>query len=440
MALPATSVFEVRASVGNDSNGGGFAAGASGTDFSQQNSPQQAYTDLVAASGTTITSAARPFSSVDVGNFIQIVSGTGWTTGVFQVVSVASNVATMDRTIATGGSTSGVGNLGGALATISKAYSLTIAGNQIWCKATAPYSISSTQTLSGQNPLCITLSGYTTTRGDNGRISWTTATNSINLITASQSWNYRFENINFTSTAGTPGDGFHAGTNLCSLYHLKNCSISGFAYGINGRFSVDWSFSVIFLEDTEIFSCVNDGLANDGQMVLLGCYLHSNGGAGLKMESTGDIGPLYMSHCVVKSNGAAGIDYSQVSAPQVSNYVWPVILNCAIINNTTDGLIIKGTNSAAPGSIAAWNNIFDSNGGYGINMNGNVGIAMVSLRCNAFRNNTSGNYNNLPAGVGDITLTADPFTNRSGGDFTLNSTAGGGTACKAAGFESTILG
>ena len=44
------------------------------------------------------------------------------------------------------------------------------------------------------------------------------------------------------------------------------------------------------------------------------------------------------------------------------------------------------------------------------------------------------------AGEGDITLTADPFTAGASGDFSLNSTAGGGALLKAAGFNNSIPG
>jgi hypothetical protein len=49
---------------------------------------------------------------------------------------------------------------------------------------------------------------------------------------------------------------------------------------------------------------------------------------------------------------------------------------------------------------------------------------------------SAGVLGGTPAGMNssDITLTVSPFNNPSGGDFTLNNTAGGGAALKAAGF------
>jgi len=42
--------------------------------------------------------------------------------------------------------------------------------------------------------------------------------------------------------------------------------------------------------------------------------------------------------------------------------------------------------------------------------------------------------------INKIALTADPFTNAAGGDFTLNNTSGGGALCRAAGAGGLDLG
>src|SRR5918993_643506 len=53
-------------------NGGGFVAGATGTDYSQQDAPQVAVTDAVANGTTTITSDAAAFATTHVGNIIYL--------------------------------------------------------------------------------------------------------------------------------------------------------------------------------------------------------------------------------------------------------------------------------------------------------------------------------------------------------------------------------
>ena len=81
MALSASGVWEVR-TAGNDTNGGGFKSGASGTDYSQQDAKNTAgnnisTTDAVSDGTTTITSATAAFTSAIVGNFIYLTGGTG---------------------------------------------------------------------------------------------------------------------------------------------------------------------------------------------------------------------------------------------------------------------------------------------------------------------------------------------------------------------------
>src|SRR6516225_9792456 len=117
----ATLVFDVR-TTGSDNNGGGFDSGVAspGTDYSQQDSAQIAYTDLVIGSTgneNQLTSAANPFGSTSPGNVINISGGTGFQTGLYRILSVSGSTATMDQGVGTANSTGGTGNLGGAFAT-----------------------------------------------------------------------------------------------------------------------------------------------------------------------------------------------------------------------------------------------------------------------------------------------------------------------------------
>jgi hypothetical protein len=88
MSLSSGVQWDVRTG-GSDSNGGGFdpTVSSPGTDYSQQNSPQVAFTDLVIGATTThLTSALNPFTSLHVGNLVNIPSGlTGFTAGIYEV-------------------------------------------------------------------------------------------------------------------------------------------------------------------------------------------------------------------------------------------------------------------------------------------------------------------------------------------------------------------
>ena len=61
-----------------------------------------------------------------------------------------------------------------------------------------------------------------------------------------------------------------------------------------------------------------------------------------------------------------------------------------------------------------------------------------SIGYNFFGSNTSGARNNAPTDATDVALTANPFTDPSNNDFSLNSTAGGGAAAKGLGYPSGV--
>lgn len=174
MALSSTIVWEVRAG-GDVDNGGGFKTGASGADYSQQDSAQESYTTL-ATSGvgvTTVTCGGGDTFDADiVGNLIRLVSGTNATAGWYEVT--ARNSATeivIDSAPDDGGGglASGVGNMGGAVFLSDTLLDNTaLPGHLFYVKADAIHTmiegISLTNDGSTSDP--ITLEGYNTTRGD----------------------------------------------------------------------------------------------------------------------------------------------------------------------------------------------------------------------------------------------------------------------------------
>ncbi len=71
-----------------------------------------AYTDLVidGADNKKITSALLPFTADEVGSYINVTGGTGFTVQVIQIVSVVGGVATANVAVGATGSTGGRGN------------------------------------------------------------------------------------------------------------------------------------------------------------------------------------------------------------------------------------------------------------------------------------------------------------------------------------------
>lgn len=172
MAFNAATQWEFQ-TTGDNTNGGGFYNATPGTsvDLALANTPVT-FTDLVidAATNTNITSAARPFTTADAGNIINITSGVNFTVQRVQIVSVSGAIATCDKAVGTTSSTGGNGKMGGAFAIPTAALlQLSIVGNTIWMK-TGTYALTESfdpgaGTWGWYAPKII--SGYNTTRGDN---------------------------------------------------------------------------------------------------------------------------------------------------------------------------------------------------------------------------------------------------------------------------------
>jgi hypothetical protein len=195
--------FEVQVG-GDDSNGGGFRQGASGTDYSQQTSPQATLTtnsvinssvnrstgnSSITASVIDVDTGDYTVSAADIGNVLQISGGTA-TAGWYEIVAVdvAANQWTLNRSAGSVADTLS-GKMGGCLGTlgilmeildndtkIEKGYySGDITQTVVWFKS-GTYNIT-TATPGRGGPINIdyggsaatahgTIEGYYTTRGD----------------------------------------------------------------------------------------------------------------------------------------------------------------------------------------------------------------------------------------------------------------------------------
>jgi hypothetical protein len=95
-------------------------------------------------------------------------------------------------------------------------------------------------------------------------------------------------------------------------------------------------------------------------------------------------------------------------------------------------MLIAGSSFPDAKTLGIRNNIFDSNGAYGVNVTATGGF----FRChrNAFRNNSSGETAGITS-VDGITLQADPFVSASTGDWNLNADSNGGATLRANNFS-----
>ena len=109
-AFNAATRWDVRTTGSNAANGGGFAVGLGAKDVT-------AATDLVVDSSNNqvVTSATHNFVSGDVGKYIGVTAGTGWQVRFYQILSTASNAATLDQSPNSVGATGGTYDLYSAI-------------------------------------------------------------------------------------------------------------------------------------------------------------------------------------------------------------------------------------------------------------------------------------------------------------------------------------
>jgi hypothetical protein len=202
MAISIHTVMEAR-TAGSATNGGGFVSGATGTDYSQQNSANSggsnsSTVDAVANGTTTLTSATAAFTSAITGNIIYLAGGSGSLTGGwYQATYSNATTITLDRSVAAG--TGITMNIGGAVL-LANAFSMVPANSnvQIYVKNDGIHSTStgfssangSGSTDRGVAPPCRVI-GYTTTRGDGttpgneARLQITSGNSGVTLIAVS---------------------------------------------------------------------------------------------------------------------------------------------------------------------------------------------------------------------------------------------------------------
>jgi fibronectin-binding autotransporter adhesin len=435
MAISTATAWELRTG-GNDNNGGGFVAGASGTDFSQQNAAQYTFSDLASSNGNNaspqVTSASHSFVAADVGNILQITAvGTNFILGFFQIVSVGAGAATLDRACGSAASCSGgTYAVGGGLLTPAKVAAAAVGGNVIWVQA-GTFSITSALLTPSVANSAIFWNGYHISHGDNDGTKplITTATNSIDLVDVGNSTGENFiylNNINFSTTAVTPGLGIVAvGGHDVNLI-ICNSKLSGFSNAINGdNVGAHFTFQSLVLQSVEITSCTGDAVThigsnatqNGGLFAVYGSFIHNNTGTGYNNTAGTSPGEVYVfTDSIFDTNGGRG---AVVHGSGIA------INNCNFTSNTSDGLqIVSGSIQQ---SLNINNCVAYGNGGWGFNSSSTPNLQVFG-RNNAFGNNTlgavfqgSGGLFNL---IGTVTLTANPFT--SGTNFAPNATAGGG--------------
>lgn len=419
--------------------------GTWGIDYSQQGSAQIAFTDLaIGATNTTATSAAHPFGKQMVGNIINVVSGTGFTVQRVEIISVTGVVATFDKALGTASSTGGSGNLGGALASVGLASGMVgitgLANQGIWVK-TGAYSMTvntinvsggkvDTSTWSGPNNVEFFnfIAGFGSVRGDNCAgttrpkiTAGSLITGNVNMFRGASN-GLKIPNIEIDANSNATVTGFRIDTAGCLLYNCKvnNCTNSGYQMAAG---------------QIQLISCEYTGGTLSGsafsasqQALLVACNAHDCTCSGSPAAAYTAQGTATVIDCIAYN--ITGIGF-QASNP--GQY-----FNCTAYNCSSDGFRTASTTSRVPGVYV--NALAVSCGGKAFgNVTSNDPLEAILINCAGY-NNTGGNfdtgYNNV---VNFVALTANPFVSAPT-NFALNNTAGGGAACRAAGYPGTFPG
>lgn len=443
MGMSNAIVWDVQ-SGGSDNNGGGYKTGATGTDYSQSTTPHATTTtaSVVAATTTDITVNAGDYTvaTTDVGNIFQLNSGTA-TAGFYEIQSVntGTNTWRMDRSVGTAAQTC-AGLMGGCLATPNKITSKATAnggplpGHIIYVKSGSTYTsaASITQATAGDTTNGpISLIGYQTTHGDDGNpCVLNSNTNSIDIVTLSKN-QWSFQNFQMTSGAGTKGNGFFLSAHSFGITFRK-FKLSSLAAGIKGaNIGAEFSLQSSIAVDGEVTGNTT-GLEACG-LSSCGVWIHDNTSQGYIGGSRDDATQHTFDRCVLSKN-SENIRFASTLSGSLS------VSNSVIADATGNGVTITSGASQLY-TISIINSIIYGNGsssGFGLNFD--AGHKNFTIKTCAFGNNGSGNATGAATtGISPVTLTADPFTARgTNGDYSLNNNAGGGAACRAAGWPGTL--
>jgi hypothetical protein len=451
MAFNQRIAIEVDAATGNDANGGGFddTTGVPGTNYAWgAGQTTIAYTDIASVgAGAVATSVGRSFVAADVGNILNLTGGTNVTTGRYQILSVASGQATLDRSFCTGAAAGGTGTLGGSLASIQKGLDVAfinagaVADCRLYIKKgtyTGTVALITTGSVGASGRRC-RITGYNTTHDDDPTpqsgnqpsyaVGSGAGVNGITLSTASGFW---VQNVTFDGTAasGTQGViGINAAIGSVTTVNVKIKNFSSNGWTTNNGFN-----PVLY---SEITGCAGIAVNFNSSALALGCWIHKNTNVGVTSGSG-----FWVVNCLITNNSGASSDGIQFSAGTAF-----FALGNTIYGNGRDGINDSGTNIHASGPVYT-NNILAKNGRYGINVQAaQLPLRFVGSNYNAFYSNTTADRNNILAGDNDAVVSANPFVSsdtdlaaETNPDWSLNNTMNAGAALRAAGFPGQMPG
>jgi len=417
MALHADVVWEVR-TTGSDNNGGGFKSSAGGTDRSQQAASHATLSaaSLVNATTTIIDVAAGDYTCTDddVGNILQIHGGTA-TAGLYEITARSSQQWTLDRSAGTVGQTV-VGDMGGCFASPGKLSDAIQTDNQRAHIKSGTYTLTTT-TAGAAGKLLLSASiacrieGYDATRGDLTAKAYHSDSDNrpVMDVAALTSFNVVETDSQFDSSRQ-------------AIYCLEvdgksNSSINGFY--LDGGYGGGYGFRLKAKNCTqgilrgELLECFADNCSTYGMKPsaqCIRCYA-VDCTTGYYPDASSKV---FMAHCIADTCTTGFTN---------NNSFNNIYTHCLAVDCTGDGFKMDKYSGMDFLSYC----LAYGCGGWGFEMEKSSHIDQFMFCC-AGGSNTSGDVTPsvLLGNDGFVTLTADPFTNKAGKDFTPNTTAGGG--------------
>ena len=443
MTIAATAIWRVRpvasfASVSN-TNGGGFDPGVAspGTNYSivAGGGPQVTFngttiTATNAGAGATITITGYAAAATDVGNMVQIASGTNFTAGTYTIVSAVPGVSgvgtwTLDRNCTTGVGAAMVGRMGGAWAdpwTNMTSSGPLVPGNVVYIYGGGTDNPSSPDyTKSGGSFVSPTVgnntAGWIRFIGENGR----PRIQSDGLQYHNVSCN-GFENIYFSTSSNSNGTlGFMDGAGPVLAINV--------AFNQTGKDMACITVAAAACFGCEFFSSTANASTAGTNAAIIGgtygniydsCNIHDCWGDGVKITGQMDT----VTNSIISGCRGNGITVSGTT----------INFRGHISHNTIDNNFGHGISVASVGTLGAYDcySNFITNhttaAKYGIS--GPAGTTAVNDAVKAlwdfnwfYGNSGGGNYNLVSAGNHDTSGTDPLYTNQGTQDYTLQSSS-----------------
>jgi hypothetical protein len=300
---------------------------------------------------------------------------------------------------ANAGTSAGAGN---AWATIDKAMNTVAAGDKVWVKATGTYDENGNIDTAGATQSPIVFEGYSSTTGDNGKVTWKNSSGNALTDTTSSDY-YCFKNFSFDGSSSQA-------VAAASILNFINCDFIN-----NGSSGAFVSTNVTFVNCTFGGNSLR-GIQGTGNVKAVGCTFYTN------TRQAMDVGIDSAAYRCVFYNNATGGSYNVVEG---GDYF--CLLGCTFDGDGSTPALFAADASQSL-SLVVDNILYDAT--TAISVNDNAAWANTAFCGYNLINSCTNSYYNgsaeIPSvwfdwwGTGDVT-SAPAFTDEASDDYTLDS-------------------